>query len=778
MTTEFCPRQIVFDIAGSPGVTVTATENGSGGIDFILDVDSSGGQVGDLRGLFFDIVETKLAGLALSGGDGFFNEMVVKPNKVLDLGQGANMNGATKAGFDVGIEWGQEGIGVGKADVDTVHFTLSNTAADLTLDDIAHQRFGARLTSTGTAGGSRNGSEKIIAIAPAAPDANDDAYTIFEDNSDGLDDPSKTPVGYKMFVLANDTDADGDTLIITSIHEQPEHGTISITDGGTTLLYTPETDWAGEITFEYCVSDGDGGQDSATVTLDITPVADIPLFDVVLEATDNVNEVLITVTVDQDDNDSSEFLDSLLTSALPLGVTIGPVSADPLDEPDQIAQQFLLTVPLNEDSNFDLTFTATSEETGNGDTQTGTYTVPIVFEYNHTDATGHFTADDQSIWDSGDEFTFVDDRFLGVDTGEFNESIGSGLYAGISGHIKLGFQSTLTFEGGSIDATADYDIDVDTNYNKTVDILRIDIGTALVGANFSTEGPTGSYVLAFLYDVLIDAYAGINIDFGEIDLGPLGTIDFGSVSEETHFGGPFTIGPDSFNLIDLNSDDLDGSIELPAPLNSISLNFAWPNVTTDATYPPNLLVGDGASNNFFEVVLDVDTLATQLLGIPNFFDPPRIDIGPFFVDAELLDVDVIGGLNFLQEFTMQMGDLIGVLEFEDGTSQLFDFGVTDLLIAAASAIDAAGDSDGIVEFKLTVGPESMLTNDTDLGFNIGVEMELFSVELGYDPGSGISDSITLGPLVDLGASAPVGDIGIYDNAFDLAFNTNVFSFGA
>lgn len=60
MSDDFCPRQIIFSISGNPSVSVTATENGTGGIDFNLDVNNAGGKVGDLRGLFFDIVETKL----------------------------------------------------------------------------------------------------------------------------------------------------------------------------------------------------------------------------------------------------------------------------------------------------------------------------------------------------------------------------------------------------------------------------------------------------------------------------------------------------------------------------------------------------------------------------------------------------------------------------------------------------------------------------------------------------------------------------------------------
>ncbi len=772
MSDEFCPRQIVFDIPGNPSVTVTATEDGSGGIDFILDVDNSGGKVGDLRGLFFDIVESKLPGLTLTGGDGFFTEMKVNANKVLDLGDGANMLGATTAGFDVGIEWGKEGIGKGKADVDTVHFTLTNTADNLTLDDLAHQRFGARVTSIGTDGGRRTDSEKIITIAPAAPDANDDEYTIFEDNSDGLDDPSKTPEDYVMLVLANDTDADGDTLFITSIHEQPDGGTVSITDGGTTLTFTPDTDFAGEVTFEYCVSDGNGGQDNATVTLNITPVADIPLFDVLVEATDNVNEVLLTVTVDQDDADSSEFMDSLGTSALPGGVTISPVSVNPAIEPDQIVQQFLLTLPMDQDWDFDLTFTGTAKETVNGDTQTGTYVVPILYEYNSTTVDADFSAVDQSIWDNGNQFTFNDTRFFGVDTGPFGGQIGpSWLYAGIEGDFMAGFQSDLDFTGGDIDADADYDITVETNYNKTVDTLLIDTGKLLNGAIFDTVGPQGSYTLDFLYDLYLAAYVGVDItvDLFVTEVGWQDEFNFTAIDEAG-----------SENLINLNSDDLEFGFAFPAPFDSVSLDFAWPNITTNGTVPTGSSTGE--SNDFFTMTLDMDQLlSTLLFGGVNPFDISwDLFDGVVTFGLELLDFDLLGSMNFIQNFDLALGDLVGTFEFEDGTSQSFTVG-DSIQVFDAQAIDAntldVGGPNGIVDFVFTVSPAANLSNETLLQFNVGYNLDILSVEFGYDVEVD-SGSFSAGPLVDLGGTTPVTDIEVYNNTFALDFSNGNFAFGA
>jgi hypothetical protein len=69
-------------------------------------------------------------------------------------------------------------------------------------------------------------------------------------------------------VLANDSDADGDTLSITGTTD-PSHGSISITDDDR-ILYTPEAGYTGEDTFSYSVSDGNGGEASASISINVT----------------------------------------------------------------------------------------------------------------------------------------------------------------------------------------------------------------------------------------------------------------------------------------------------------------------------------------------------------------------------------------------------------------------------------------------------------------------------------------------------------------------------
>ena len=68
-------------------------------------------------------------------------------------------------------------------------------------------------------------------------------------------------------LLANDTDADNNTLTITSVGN-PTHGQVSRqTDG--TIVFTPNIDFIGTATFTYSISDGVGGTATATVNVNV-----------------------------------------------------------------------------------------------------------------------------------------------------------------------------------------------------------------------------------------------------------------------------------------------------------------------------------------------------------------------------------------------------------------------------------------------------------------------------------------------------------------------------
>ncbi len=75
--------------------------------------------------------------------------------------------------------------------------------------------------------------------------------------------------------LKNDTDADDDKLEIVK-YSQPEHGQLVLNDNGS-FTYTPDENYHGEDSFEYVVSDGNGGFTEATVSLEVASVNDGPV---------------------------------------------------------------------------------------------------------------------------------------------------------------------------------------------------------------------------------------------------------------------------------------------------------------------------------------------------------------------------------------------------------------------------------------------------------------------------------------------------------------------
>jgi hypothetical protein len=87
-----------------------------------------------------------------------------------------------------------------------------------------------------------------------SPLAKDDSATVIAGQSVEID------------VLANDSDADGDSLSITSVTD-PAHGTVN--NGGDKITYTANSDYNGTDTFTYTISDGEKTA-TANVTVIVT----------------------------------------------------------------------------------------------------------------------------------------------------------------------------------------------------------------------------------------------------------------------------------------------------------------------------------------------------------------------------------------------------------------------------------------------------------------------------------------------------------------------------
>lgn len=430
-------RSIEFTIAGtknSPDILIQATEV-NGDIVFDVNVLESNKQSSELRGLFFNLnYKDKLDDVIISG----LNVTDYEKDNISNLGKGSNVRGNSKnknvesSTYDIGIEFGTPGNA--KDFIDTTSFTLSN----LTLDDIANVDFAARLSAS---------SSKLSVVAPAAPDAKDDVYDIYEDSSSGLDDPSTVPIASYFEFTSNDTDADGDTLTIVDFHGV-SHGTVERIDNDGDgsfegINYTPDKDFSGIETFYYSISDNNGGTDFAHVTINIEAVADIPdlSYEILKDVEDSsVNEIIVRVTATQTDADGSEFIDRILLDGIPADVLVSEEFYNPIDEPNQIVKAFTLTLPKGYDNYFDLGITAVSKETSNGDEEIATDTVSIEYDTTFNDLSTTFKAKDQGMWSTGNEDKFEHHKFFGL--GEPDNKV-SGSGTGIDEGKELGSQAGL-----------------------------------------------------------------------------------------------------------------------------------------------------------------------------------------------------------------------------------------------------------------------------------------------------------------------------------------------
>lgn len=105
----------------------------------------------------------------------------------------------------------------------------------------------------------------VNATAPTntAPVANDDNFTVDQDDS-----------AMNFDVLNNDTDAENDTLTISSISNISNGGTVTIS--GDVINYLSADGFSGSETFTYVITDGTDTSNSATVTVDVIAAAVTP----------------------------------------------------------------------------------------------------------------------------------------------------------------------------------------------------------------------------------------------------------------------------------------------------------------------------------------------------------------------------------------------------------------------------------------------------------------------------------------------------------------------
>ena len=164
-------------------------------------------------------------------------------------------------------------------------------------------------------------------------------------------------------VLNNDSDVEGDTLTVTGVISGPTVGTVILNPDGS-FDYTPPTGFSGTASFEYEVSDGNGGFATATAFIDVSEPVTGPL-DAMDDAVTTNEETLINIDVTNND-------DLPLTGAFNIQSTTPPSNGSITVLPDG-------TIDYTPNLNFfgTDTFTYTLAD-ASGRTSTATVTVTVV----------------------------------------------------------------------------------------------------------------------------------------------------------------------------------------------------------------------------------------------------------------------------------------------------------------------------------------------------------------------------------------------------------------
>ena len=111
-------------------------------------------------------------------------------------------------------------------------------------------------------------------------------------------DTTDEDVAVIVGVLGNDSDIDGDALTVTAV-TQGSSGTV--THNGTSVTYTPSGNFNGADSFNYVVSDGNGGADTGTVNVTVNAVNDNP---VAADDNESTNEDTLLTTANVLTNDT------------------------------------------------------------------------------------------------------------------------------------------------------------------------------------------------------------------------------------------------------------------------------------------------------------------------------------------------------------------------------------------------------------------------------------------------------------------------------------------
>lgn len=230
---------------------------------------------------------------------------------------------------------------VGDTETAAGSLTVSGSSSNATLvpdADIVFGGSGASRTVTVTPAANRFGSATItITVSDGSASANDtftltvtgtadapvavaDSFTTDEDTAFGTNAASG--------VLANDTDADPDSLTASLVDDVDNGALVFNADGSFT--YTPGTNFNGSDAFTYRANDGSSDSNTATVTITVNSVNDAPTISAIADQSITANSMCCSgtdtgplgFTISDAETPAASLVVSVTQSGTPVGVVL------------------------------------------------------------------------------------------------------------------------------------------------------------------------------------------------------------------------------------------------------------------------------------------------------------------------------------------------------------------------------------------------------------------------------------------------------------------------
>ncbi len=554
------------------------------------------------------------------------------------------------------------------------------------------------------------------------------------------------------------SDADGDPLTF-SLDTDASNGAVTVNPDGS-YDYTPNEDYNGPDSFTYLVDDNNGGTDTGTVTLTVTPVNDAP---VAADSSAAGNEdTIISATVSATDIDSP-----LLTFSLDTDASNGAVTVNPDGSYDYTP---------NEDYNGPDSFTYLVDD-NNGGTDTGTVTLTVI------------PVNDAPV--APDTAVTVDEDGVLSDAVVATDADGDGLIYTLDSGTGNG---TLVFnDDGSFTYTPDENYFGPDSFTYAVDDGNDgnDTGTVSITVNSVNDAPA---LVGDGTEENLPLLAGFSVTANEAD-GPI-------IIDLNPFVADLETANLDFSLLSIVNQDDGRGIRIPVTVENGILTLNPSDFGLDAGETLNAAVtftaddGSGAANATLNGIFDL-TVEGSDLGTPVNTNTAPVaqdasvvegDQAPILIDLNLLvsdadsdpltieNVTIVGGGRNPAVFSLAAG----VLTLDPAQFNLPDGGALDLEIQytvndGSNAVNNTGS--GAVYLTVVEGPDpdtpdeepniapdapsETLNIDYAFGQNILIDLAniasdadgddlIFTVSTsgGTDLSAGISDSVVVIPWTD------------------------------